>query len=152
MQPCRFCVLKPLKNRAFLLDMSCQTQKKFHRQTHTHTQKQSTFQLKMMKYEVEHYRLEWQSARDCAGLLSHCLLLPEREEKGEEKRGEETVNGEKQVRHIEISFFFIIYFWDFLYGNSRRFQQLSTAQPVVWVSAQAFHMYEVWQQGKQPPT
>lgn len=63
-----------------------------------------------MKYEVEHYRLEWQSARDCAGLLSHCLLLPEREEKGEEKRGEETVNGEKQVRHIEISFFFIIYF------------------------------------------
>lgn len=37
-------------------------------------------------------------------------------------------------------------------GFQKRFQQLSTAQPVVWESAQAFHMYEVWQQGKQPPT
>ena len=58
---------------------------------------------------MEHYRLEWQSARDCAGPLSHCLLLPEKEKSGR-KRGKETVNSAKQVRHIEISFFFIIYY------------------------------------------
>lgn len=46
----------------------------------------STFQAKTMKYEMEHYRLEWQSARDCAGPLSHCLLLPEREKKGRDRR------------------------------------------------------------------
>lgn len=61
---------------------------------------------------MEHYRLEWQSAQDCAGPLSHCLLLPEKERggRGEKERGEETVNREKQVRHIEISLFFIIYY------------------------------------------
>lgn len=66
-----------------------------------------------VKYEMEHYRLEWQSARDCAGPLSHCLLLPEKEKRGRErgkKRGEEMVNREKQVRPIEISLFFIIYY------------------------------------------
>lgn len=46
----------------------------------------------MMKYEMEHYRLEWQSAQDCAGPLSHCLLLPEKKEK--EERG---VKGKKQL-------------------------------------------------------
>lgn len=68
---------------------------------------------KGVKYEMEHYRLEWQSARDCAGPLSHCLLLPEKEKGGEGKKergGEEMVNREKQVRHIEISLFFIIYY------------------------------------------
>lgn len=35
---------------------------------------------------MEHYRLEWQSARDCAAPLSHCLLLPEKEEGGEGKK------------------------------------------------------------------
>lgn len=59
---------------------------------------------------MEHYRLEWQSARDCAGPLSHCLLLPETEKGGKKERGEEMVNAGKQVRHIEISFFFIIYY------------------------------------------
>jgi len=53
--------------------------------THTHTHTRSTFQPKMMKYEMEHYRLEWQSAQDCAGPPSHCLLLPETE-KGEKKK------------------------------------------------------------------
>lgn len=63
---------------------------------------------------MEHYRLEWQSARDCAGPLSHCLLLPEKEKggrgQGGERGGKEMVNCEKQVTHIEISFFFIIYY------------------------------------------
>lgn len=72
----------------------------------------------MMKYELENYRLEWQSARDCAGLLSHCLLLPEMGEKewwwgrGVEKRKgkKELTVKKKQVGHIEISLSFIIYF------------------------------------------
>lgn len=60
---------------------------------------------------MEHYRLEWQSAQDCVGPLSHCLLLPEKEKGGEgKKEREEMVNREKQVRHIEISLFFIIYY------------------------------------------
>lgn len=88
----------------------------------THT---STFQPKMMKYKVEHYRSEWQSARYCAAPLSHCLLLPEREKKrGGGNRGKETVNSEKQVGHIEISLFFIIYYWDF---SVWKLQEIPTA-------------------------
>lgn len=84
-------------------------------------------------------------------VLCHIVFYCQKRERGGRK-GKETVNREKQVRHIEISLFFIIYYWDFPYGNSRRFQQLSTTQPAVWESTQAFHMYEIWQQGKQPPT
>lgn len=86
-------------------------------------------------------------------VLCHIVFYcQKKKERKRRNRRKETVNSEKQVRHIEISFFFIIYYRDFLYGNSKRFQLPLTAQPVVWESAQAFHMYEVWQQGKQPPT
>lgn len=54
--------------------------------TLTHRDTWSTFQPKMMKYEMEHYHLEWQSARDCAGPLSHCLLLPKKEKREKRRR------------------------------------------------------------------
>lgn len=71
-----------------------------------HTHIQSGFQL---KNEMKHYRFEWQPAQDCAGPLSHCLLLPEKEKGRGGKEGKKWLTVEKQVRHIEISFFFIIY-------------------------------------------
>lgn len=91
-------------------------------QTHTQTHRDtwSTFQPKMMKYEMEHYRLEWQSAQDYAGPLSHCLPLPEKKKKRERKEGEkkktETVNSGKKKEKNKLRFlslFLLIYFWDF---------------------------------------
>lgn len=79
---------------------------------------------------MEHYRLEWQSAQDYAGPLSHCLPLPEKERKEWEEK-----EGKKQLRvgknKLGFFLFFIIYFRNVLYGNSKPFQMLSTAQPEV---------------------
>lgn len=82
-------------------------------------------------------------------IVFHCQK--NRERSGRKKGRKETVNSGKKNK-LGFFLFFIIYFWNFLYGNSKQFQTLSTAQPEVWESAQAFHMYEVWQKGKQPPT
>lgn len=120
-----------------------------HTQTHTETHDPlSSRKWWNMKWSIT----AWNGSLPRTVLvLCHIVFYCQKKRRGR-NRGKETVNSEKQVRHIEISFFSIIYYWDFLYGNSRRFQQLSKAQPVVWQSAQAFHMYEVWQRGKQPPT
>lgn len=86
------------KNRKPHTFSSVLSKLRFYRQRHTHkhtpTDTWSTFQPKMMKYEMEHYRLEWQSAQDCAGPLSHCLLLPEKKRKKREGGGME---GKKQL-------------------------------------------------------
>ncbi len=71
---------------------------------------------------------------------------------GVEKEGKKQLTVKNKLDTLRFPSFLLFTIEDFLYGNSKRFQQLSTAQPVVWESTQAFHMYEVWQQGKQPPT
>lgn len=64
-----------------------------------------------MKYEMEHYRLQWQSAQDCAGPLSHCLLLPEkkREEGGIEGKKQLTVKNKSDVLRLP-SFYYYYYY------------------------------------------
>lgn len=106
---------------------------------------------------MEHYRLEWQSAQDCAAPLSHCLLLPEKEKGGEgKKRGGKkrltAKNKSDTLKFPSFLLFTIKIFFFFLLGNSGISEEISAAQPVVWECAQAFHMHESWQQGKQPPT
>lgn len=87
-----------------------------------------------VKYEMEHYRLEWQSARDCAGPLSHCLLLPEKE------RGERVGEGGEKWLTVKnksdtlkfpsfllftIEIFFPVWkLWDFR-GDFSSFRQLN---------------------------
>lgn len=150
MQPCSLQYAN-LNNRKYIVYTILNPAKIL--QTDTHTHKQTHDPLSSRKW----WNMKWSitawngSLPRTVLVLCHIVFYCQKERRGR-KRGKETVNSEKQVRHFEISFFFIIYYWDFLYGNSKRFQQLSTAQPVVWESTQAFHMYEVWQQGKQPPT
>lgn len=56
-------------------------------------------------------------------VLCHIVFYCQKKRRGGRNRGKETVKSEKQVTRIEISFFSIIYYWDFLYGNSKRFQR-----------------------------
>lgn len=74
----------------------------------------------------------------CPGLCWSSVTLSSTARKGEGGEGREknkkqkTVNSEKQVRHFEISPFFIIYCWGFffffpLYGNSKISEEISTA-------------------------
>lgn len=104
----------------------------------TTSQKKSK-KIKEVKSEMEHYRLEWQSARDCAGPLSHCLLLPEKEKgrRGGRGGGEKWLtvkNKSDTLKFPSFLLFTIEIFFPRLetLGFQRRFQQLSTAQPVVW--------------------
>lgn len=62
----------------------------------------------------------------CPGLYWSSVTLSSTARKRErgEKRGKETVNREKQVRHIEISFFFYYLLWRFSVG---KLQEFSTA-------------------------
>lgn len=90
----------------------------------------------------------------CPGLCWSSVTLSSTARNTErgEKEGKKQLTVKNKLDTLRFPSFLLFTIEVSLYGNSKRFQQLSTAQPVVWESAQAFHMYEVWQQEKQPPT
>lgn len=93
------------------------------RNTHAHTQTHDPLSSRKwwnMKWSIT----AWNGSLPGTVLvLCHIVFYCQKKRRGR-KRGKETVNSEKQVRHFEISSFFIIYYWDF---SVRKLQEISTA-------------------------